>query len=413
MMTVQRVEKHIIKPSDINYALLDKFCFQSKNLYNHANFIMRHEFIRNHKAVSYGELNKILKADEAYPDYRAMPTAQSAQQVLRLLEKNWKSFFKSIKDWKNHKAKYTGQPKLPKYKKKDGRNILILTNQNVKLRDGILRFPKKFEGFLIKLKCCARNNFDTFDQVRFIPKQGFIMAEVVYSISIGEIKPDNKRYCSIDIGIDNLAAVTTNAGHRAYIINGKGLKSVNKYYNKRISHYRKTAERMNGMYFTKRMARMTAKRNRKMDDYMHKASHKIVDDCMDKDIHTIIIGYNKDWKRDAGLGRNVNQSFSGIPTQRFIEMIQYKAQEAGIRVVLTEEFYTSGTSFLDGEEPVKKDYDNSRRIHRGLFISNSGIKINADINASYQILKKVFPAAYADGIEGVVLHPIRVNAAFI
>ena len=345
-MIVQRVEKHIIKPSNIHYALLDKFCFQSKNLYNHANFIMRHEFLKNRKAVPYGGLDKILKADEAYPDYRAMPTAQSAQQVLRLLEKNWKSFFKSIKDWTKNKDKYTGKPKLPKYKKKNGRNILILTNQNVKLRDGVLKFPKKFEGFSIKLKCCERNNFDAFHQVRFIPKQGFIVSEVVYSISICEAKPDNQRYCSIDIGIDNLAAVTANTGCGTYIINGRGLKSVNKYYNKQMSHYRGVAKRMNGMDFTKRMARITAKRNRKMEDYMHKAGRKIVDHCMDEDIHTIVIGYNKNWKRDTGLGRNVNQSLAGIPTQRFIEMIQYKAQEAGINVILTEESYTSGTSFL-------------------------------------------------------------------
>ena len=46
-------------------------------------------------------------------------------------------------------------------------------------------------------------------------------------------------------------------------------------------------------------------------------------------------------------------------------------------------------------------------------MSSNGIEINADINASYQILKKVFPAAYANGIEGVVLHPAKVNAAFI
>ncbi len=99
--------------------------------------------------------------------------------------------------------------------------------------------------------------------------------------------------------------------------------------------------------------------------------------------------------------------------QRLIEMIQYKAQEAGINVILTEESYTSGTSFIDGEKPDKMNYDKRRRIHRGLFISNGGTKINADINASYQILKKVFPAAYANGIEGVVLHPVRVNAAFL
>lgn len=412
-MIVQRVEKHMIKPSDKYYAMLDNFCFLSKNLYNHANYIMRQEFIRNGKTVPYAALDNILKADREYPDYREMPTAQSAQQILRLLERNWKSFFHSIKDWSKHKEKYTGKPKLPKYKKKNSRNILILTNQNVKRKESTLKFPKKFAGFELKLKCCKKNNFHEFNQIRFIPRQGHIVAEVVYRISICETKPDNQCYCSIDIGIDNLAAVTTNTGCRTYIINGKGLKSVNKYYNKQISHYREIAKRMNHKDFTKRMVRVTVKRNHKMDDYMHKASRKIVDFCADKDINTIVIGYNKDWKRDSKLSRSVNQSFTGIPTQRFIEMVQYKAQESGINVILTEESYTSGTSFLDEEEPVKKNYDKGRRIHRGLFMSSNGIEINADINASYQILKKVFPAAYANGIEGVVLHPARVNAAFI
>ena len=79
-----------------------------------------------------------------------MPTAQSAQQLLRLLDKNWKSFFKSIKDWAKNKDKYLGRPKLPKYKDKNSRYVLILTNQNVKLKDGILQFPKIFNGFTIK-----------------------------------------------------------------------------------------------------------------------------------------------------------------------------------------------------------------------------------------------------------------------
>lgn len=412
-MIVQRVEKHRIKPSDRDYAMLDNFCFLSKNLYNHANYLLRRELLKNRKAVSYGDLDKILKADEAYPDYRAMPTAQSAQQVLRLLEKNWKSFFKSIKDWTKNKEKYTGRPKLPKYKPKGGRNILILTNQNVKLKDGVLTFPRKFNGFALTVKFAGREDFAGFNQVRFIPKQGYIIAEIVYCISACEPKPDNQRYCSIDIGIDNLAAVTTNTGFQPYVINGKGLKSINKYYNKQIAHYRETAKRMNGMDFTKRMAQITAKRNRKVDDYMHKTSRHIVDDCTDKNIHTIVIGYNKDWKRDSRLNKKVNQSFVGIPTQRLIEMIQYKAQEAGIRVILTEESYTSGTSFLDEEKPVKQNYNQARRVHRGLFVSENGTKINADINASYQILKKVFPTAYADGIKGVVLHPVRVNAAII
>ena len=90
-------------------------------------------------------------------------------------------------------------------------------------------------------------------------------------------------------------------------------------------------------------------------------------------------------------------------------MIQYKAENVGINVVLTEESYTSGTSFLDNEMPSKQNYNKSRRIHRGLFVSNDGKKINADVNGSLQIIKKVFPNAFSNGIEDVGLHPVRVT----
>ena len=105
----------------------------------------------------------------------------------------------------------------------------------------------------------------------------------------------------------------------------------------------------------------------------------------------------------------MNQSFVNIPHQKLIEKIVYKARNVGINVILTEESYTSGTSFLDGEAPQKEFYNKNRRKHRGLFVSNEGISINADVNAAYQIMKKVFPNVFADGIEGVVLHPVRVD----
>ena len=411
-MIVQRVEKHLIKQNNSFYPMFCDFAYKSKNLYNHANFLVRNEFVKNNKWLRYGEMDKILKADLEFDDYKQMPTAQSAQQTLRLLEKDWKSFFTAIKDWSKHKDKYLGRPKLPKYKAKNGKYILILTNQNVKLKDNILHFPKTFCGFSVKPQFVKNEKFVSFQQVRFVPNYKSFVVELVYNIEVPDIAyTDNGRYLSVDIGLDNLATVVNNVGLKPIVINGKGLKSINKYYNKQISHYREVTKRMNNRDYTNRMDSLTRKRNHKIDDYMHKASKYLVDYALDNNFNTIVIGNNKGWKQESSMSKRVNQSFVGIPHMRFIQMVQYKAQNIGLNVILTEESYTSGTSFLDNEEPIKANYNKSRRVQRGLFVSNNAIKINADVNGAYQIMKKVFPKVNSDGIEGVALHPIRVSVA--
>lgn len=409
-MIANRVEKHVIKENDKYYPMLCDFMHKSKNLYNHANYIVRNEFVKNGKWIRYAELDKTLRADLEYDDYKQMPTAQSAQQTLKLLDQNWKSFFKAIKEWGKNKDKFLGRPKLPKYKAKDGNAILILTNQEARLKDNRLAFPKTFNGFTICPKFTEKSNFSSFQQVRFLPQYKKITAELVYRIEVPDAKlADNGRYLGVDIGIDNLATVVNNFGAEPIVIDGRSLKSINQFYNKEISHYRGVAKRMNDMNYTRRMGRLTNKRNAKINDYMHKASLKLINYALENGANTIVIGYNKGWKQESELSKQVNQSFVGIPSQQFIEMVQYKAENVGLNVVLTEESYTSGTSFLDEEDPVKKNYDKSRRKYRGLFVSNKKIKINADVNGAYQIIKKAFPKAFAEGIEGVALHPVRVG----
>lgn len=401
---MNRVEKHIIKSNNKYYKMLDEYCFKSKNLYNYANYIIRQEFINNGKWIRYNELDKMLKEKENSFDYRNMPMNSSAQQCLKLLDRNWKSFFASIKDYNNNPSKYLGRPKLPKYKPKNGRNVLILTNQNCKIKNGYIKFPKKFKGLLIKTK--IRNGLQ---QVRVIPKDKYLVIEIVYKIEDVEPLVDNDRYVGIDLGLDNFATITNNCGLIPLIINGKGLKSINQYYNKQISHYKSIAKRVNKLNYTNRISRLTNKRNNKVEDYIHKASKFLVDYCKNNEINTIIIGNNKNWKQNSKMNKKVNQSFIGIPYYNFIQKVQYKAEEFGIKVVITEESYTSGTSFLDNELPIKENYNKNRRKYRGLFVSNNGIKINADANGSYQIIKKVFPKAFAEGIEGVGLHPFKVD----
>lgn len=411
-MIVQRSEQHIIKKSNKYYPMLDDFCFKSKNLYNHAMYIVRQEFISSGKWIRYQDLDRLLKLDVNYPDYRNMPTAHSAQQLLKIVDTVWKSFFKSIKDWSKHKDKYLGRPNLPKYLKKSSRTVLILTNQNVKLVDNVLKFPKTFSKFTLNPQCIHKDNFKSIQQVRFVPKSQYIVAEVIYNVEISdEVIPDNGRYMSIDLGIDNLATITYNFNENPVIINGKGLKSINQYYNKCLAHYQSIAKMYNNLHRTNRIDRLTSKRNRRISDGIHKISKYIVDEAIRHKVCTIVIGYNKEWKQSSEMSKKVNQKFIQIPFTQLIQRIEYKARETGIKVILTEESYTSGTSFLDYETPIKEFYNKHRRIHRGLFKSNLGKMINSDVNGSLQIMKKVFPNAYdSNGIEDVVLHPIKVNA---
>lgn len=410
MTVIQQVEKHIIKKSHPYYNMLCEYTHLAKNLYNHANYLVRNEFVETGKWLQYQELDKILKQDFDYPDYRNMPASQSAQQVLRLLETSWKSFFKSIKDWSKNKEKYSGKPKLPKYKPKDGKMVLIITNQQVRQKGDLLHFPKTFCGFTVRPRFITLDNFEKINQVRVVPKGQSFCLEIVYSISVeSDLLPDNGRYMSIDLGLDNLATVVTNIGLNTIIVNGKGLKSTNQYYNKKKAHYQSVAKQMNNQHYTNRLYRLTQKRNLKVEDYLHKASRYIVDFALENQINTIVIGNNKNWKQSSSLGKVTNQAFVSIPHQKLIDKICYKAQLCGIQVILTEESYTSGTSFLDSELPEKVYYNKKRRVHRGLFVSNQGIKINADVNAAFQIMKKVFPNVFSDGVEGVVLHPVRVG----
>lgn len=455
-MIVQRVEKHIIKSNNNYYNMLDEFCFMSKNLYNYANYHIRQCFIicsklsegktlnddentflsdLNLKVQQYNnkrieKYNEALKQGEKLKgpkllnyfginnkfisyyfndflckgyDYSNMPVAGASQQCLKLLDKNWKSFFQGIKDWSKNKNRYSGRPKLPKYLNKNGRNMIILTNAQVKLKGEYIQFPKSFNGFLLKTNC---NNLQ---QVRILPRNKQLIVEVIYNKEIEDLKQDNSKYISIDIGLDNLAAITNNCKVQPIILNGKKIKSINKYYNKQMSHYREIAKRMNNLDYTDRMNRLTIKRNNMITDLLHKASKSVIDYALSCGTNTIIMGNNKDWKRESKLSKVVNQSFVGIPHQQFIQMIQYKAENVGMKVIIIEESYTSGTSFLDGELPIKEHYNKSRRVFRGLFKSNEGKLINADINGSYQIMKKVFPNAFqGHGIEDYGFNPIRV-----
>jgi IS605 OrfB family transposase len=158
-----------------------------------------------------------------------------------------------------------------------------------------------------------------------------------------------------------------------------------------------------------RLTSLTDKRNRKVNHYLHWASRYIVDWMVSERPGTLIIGHNKGWKQNGKIGRINNQNFVAIPHSRFIHMLTYKALLAGIRVIVQEEGYTSKCSFLDMEPIAKQTEYLGQRVKRGEFISAQGIHIHADVNGSYNILRKALPSAFCRGIQGVVVRPLRVQ----
>ena len=233
-----------------------------------------------------------------------------------------------------------------------------------------------------------------------------IVAEIVYKIQTCEVLPDNGRHLGIDLGFDNFATVVNNFGGGSFVLNGKHLKAINQWYNKLKSSYQSVAMTSNNKHVTNRIHRITCKRNRKINDLMHKMTMYILDYAQENNVTKIVIGYNKGWKNGCNLGKRNNQTFTYLPFARFIEMLEYKAEELGIEIISNEESFTSGTSFIDGEEPIRENYDKHRRKHRGLFVSNDNIEINADVNGAYQILNKVFPIKWDSRC---ALHPVIVT----
>lgn len=234
--------------------------------------------------------------------------------------------------------------------------------------------------------------------------------EVVYQIEVPETKDiESQSIAAIDLGVDNLMTITTNCGVNPIIINGKPLKSINQYYNKKISGMRSALKLRNDSDWSNEMQRFTTKRNNQVDDYIQKSTKMVIDFCKDNNIDTLVCGYNSGWKQETDMGKRVNQKFVSIPYLSIVQRLEYKCENEGIKFIKTNESYTSGTSFLDGEEPIEKNYNKDRRIHRGLFQSEKGEYINADVNGSYQIMKKVFPKAFANGIVDAGSHPVVVN----
>jgi len=400
-------ERHIIKKGHRFWAEIDNLSWQSKNLYNSANYLIRQNFIYGHGYLTYNQMASLMKKTE---QYQALP-AKVSQQVLRGLDRNWKSFFAASSEFKSHPDKFLVKPKIPGYKEpKKGRNLLVYTIQaisKVGLRQGLV----KLSGTSIAL---PTRGLERLAEVRIVPKCDCYVIEVIYEKTEQFLAP-NEKIASIDLGIDNLMAVTSNQpDFIPLLINGRPLKSLNQFYNQRRAKLQSLLK--GNRQSSQRIRRLTRCRNQKVDDYLHQASRYLVNLLVDQEITTLVIGKNDGWKQEVNLGKVNNQKFVTIPHARLIDMISYKCQLVGIKVIIQEESYTSVANFLNLDplpvygQTTEKPVFSGKRIKRGLYRTDRGFLCQSDVMGSYNILRKAFPNAFNRyGIERCVVHPRRIN----
>jgi len=408
---MQLVEQHIVK-HDKNNALwqeVDRVCFYAKNIYNAALYKIRQHYFETGEYLNYYAVEKLFKKKDLLPD-QCLPMSV-VQQTLMLVDKSFKSFFKAVKAYQRNPSKFTGRPKLPAYKAKSmGRNVAVYTINGVskrQLRNGII----KLSDTDVRIKTCVPT--DTINQVRIVPKGSHYVIEVIYSVEPEYCDDiDKDKILSIDLGVDNIAILTSNQPEfRPVLVNGRVIKSINQWYNKVLAHLK--SQLQFGQRTSKRINRLTFKRNQRIQNQLHHVSRYIIDLMLENGIGTLVVGKNDGWKQSIKIGKCNNQTFVQIPHSRLIDMLRYKAELVGIDVIVVEESYTSKCSFLDREEVGRHEVYAGRRVTRSKFVSSTGQVIHADVNGSLNVMRKVFPNIISDdlvkGIEVFGGMPVQVN----
>ena len=394
---------------------LSQLCHQVKNLYNRANYLFKQK-LRMKKLLSYYDLDKLLKTEECY---KLLP-AHTAQHTLKLLIRNWKSYFRAKKEWKKNPTKFLGFPRSPNYKPANGECVAIISNQQARIVNGWLVLPKKIP-FILRTRLNAGHKLR---EVRVVPRGVGYSVEIVYHKQLPKFRKKNPtRKGAMDLGLTNLVTFVDNIGSRPIIVKdeGKGVKSITQYYLKEVKRLqeqyaqqqRKKSKQQNRLNYGYAFYYTRERWRRKMKDAFHKLSKFLVDLWVERNLSTIVIGYNPTWKQHLRLRRKTTQLFVIIPFHRLVILLKYKAAEQGIKIELIDESHTSKSSFLD-DEPIHHHASYlGKRVKRGLFQSAQGLLINADVNAAYNILLKSDPQALPQrsvgGVGGYVIYPLRVS----
>ena len=376
------VERHYTKGNPE----LVRLCSTSRELYNRCNFLMRKAWFTKQRLPDITVLTNETKDLDCF---KQLHNTKTAKQTIRKCLTDWSNYRKALTAYGKDRSKFVRCPKAPNYKEKLAQ--VIFYNETIK--GG--QYHETLPNLTATNNCFSVRFRAGYKQVVITPKTFGFVIEVQYETKEEKkkVKFDKDKVCTIDIGLNTLAAITYDQ-NRPILVNGRILKSVNQWYNKRPCK------------------RRLRKRYWRIENYFHHTSKLIVDLCLKNNIGKIIIGKNDGWKQNINLGKKNNQAFCSIPTYLLLEKIKYKANIAGIEVVFTEESYTSKASFYDRDPlPVYGDAEpefSGKRKYRGLYVSN-GFAVNADVNGSLNIGRKVIPEFAGIGDRSIAAMPVVIN----
>ena len=389
------VERHIVKDNGF-----EEVCHKSGLLYNYVLYNVRQGIFSKNYLKEYEFSTKLNRENQF--DFRNLPCSVS-QQVIAQVFSVIKGWMRSVKEFEKNSSKFHSKPKLPKYKSGKKQNMIVFTTNACRIRDNHIHFIK---NIIQPIKTNVKK--EELKQVRIVPQATCYVVEVIYERKEQNLDLQKDNFLSIDLGLNNLCTCTNNVNQKFFIVNGKVVKSFNQWFNKTKA---KQTSFVGDRGTSKRLKRLICYRNLWINDKMHKISKFIINFCKKNDIGTIIIGLNKNWKQNVNLGNKNNQKFVDIPFSSLIDKISYKAKLVGIDVKITEESYTSKVDHLTFEALEKHDIYLGKRYKRGLFQSSVNQLINADINGSIGIARKVFGDSAVQQIigSGLAFNPIRVN----
>lgn len=397
----------------IDTDILNRLCYHSARLYNVALYSVRQHYFNTQSYLNYYGNYHECKGNENYH----MLLVDNSAQIVRLVDRDMQSFFKLLK--MKQIGKYSEKVRLPHYKPKEGLATYICCGRTCRIKNngtveiGLTKAFRETYGFseknlVIPIPSHLRG-VTAFKEVRIIPqyngKQYCI--EFVYESGSQYKQVSGDGYMSIDVGVDNFAACTifSNGDARQFLIDGRILKNINHYYNKKVAKLKSEYTKNDSIKSTNtpRMLRLMNGRNNRFDDYFNKAVKMIIDACLANGVTTLVIGYNKEQKQDVNIGHVNNQNLCYIPHYKFRQKLQYKCELHGIVCCPQEESYTSKASALDFDDVPSYGDENipsfsGRRVKRGLYKSADGSVLNADINGSVNILRKYFKKRKSSGI---------------